>query len=335
MTYKQRVKAFQKKIGHIVKDGKYYKILYADFDINRMVIKEDNKAINPSRTTAYDDLAKGWIIEINNKVVTPDEYFLQNCENGDPSVKAITDRRLISYINTNKENPNFCKMVVDKLIELALTHSKDNIKKAAYKTCKEIGVVDEKFEDSYKKSYAKPKAERQKKISAHKSKYYNPSVGEFGFCCEAEKVAIIYGYVGKKKWGDYGIFVKNFASHFPYEASLLSEEQMNELFEKYKYESIIQKIRSQRMSRLHSELPDEVIKILKSYGLRVVRADGRGTKHQVKKCRRKKQYDRSRLSGYQIMKKNGTIIAGKKFELYEADVKDFLSKLQSGEIVIE
>lgn len=54
-----------------------------------------------------------------------------------------------------------------------------------------------------------------------------------------------------------------------------------------------------------------------------------------KRCRRKKQYDRSRLSGYQIMKKNGTIIAGKKFELYEADVKDFLSKLQSGEIVIE
>ena len=335
MTYKQRVKAFQKKIGHIVKDGKYYKILYADFDINRMVIKEDNKAINPSRTTAYDDLAKGWIIEINNKVVTPDEYFLQNCEDGDPSVKAITDRRLISYINTNKENPDLCKMAVDKLIELALTHSKDNIKKAAYQTCKEIGVVNEEFEDSYKKSYAKPKVERQKKISAHKSKYYNPSVGEFGFCCEAEKVAIIYGYVGKKKWGDYGIFVKNFTSHFPYEASLLSEEQMNELFEKYKYESIIQKIRSQRMSRLHSELPDEVIEILKSYGLRVVRADGRGTKHQVKKCRRKKQYDRSRLSGYQIMKKNGTIIAGKKFELYEADVKDLLSKLQNGEIVIE
>ena len=335
MTYKQRVKAFQKKIGHIIKDEKYYKILYVDFDINRMVIKEDNKAINPSRTTAYDDLAKDWIIEINNKVVTPDEYFLQNCEDGEPSVKAITDRRLISYINTNKENPDLCKLAVDKLIELALTHSKDNIKKAAYQTCKEIGVVDEKFEDNYKRSYAKTKIERQKNFSAHKSKYYNPSVGEFGFCCEAEKVAIIYGYVGKKKWGDYGIFVKNFTSHFPYEASLLSEEQMNELFEKYKYESIIQKIRSQRMSRLHSELPEEVTEILKSYGLRVVRADGRGTKHQVKKCRRKKQYDRNRLSGYQIMKKNGTIIAGKKFELYEADVKDFLNKLQSGEIVIE
>lgn len=36
------------------------------------------------------------------------------------------------------------------------------------------------------------------------------------------------------------------------------------------------------------------------------------------------------------MKANcGTIIAGKKFELYEADVMDFISKLQSGEIVIE
>lgn len=189
---------------------------------------------------------------------------------------------------------------------------------------------------TYKKSYTKTKVDRKPKLSAHKSKYYNPSVGEFGFCCEAEKIAIIYGYVGEKRWGDYGIFVKNFTSHFPYETSLLSEEQMHNLFEKYKYKSTIQKIRSQRMNRLHSELPEEATDILKSYGLRVVRADGRGTSHQVKKCRRKKDYDKGRLSGYRIIKANcGTIIAGKKFELYEADVMDFISKLQSGEIVIE
>lgn len=66
------------------------------------------------------------------------------------------------------------------------------------------------------------------------------------------------------------------------------------------------------MNRLHSELSEEVADILKSYGLRVVRADGRGTSHQVKKCRRKKDYDKGRLSGYRIIKANcGTIIAGK------------------------
>lgn len=334
MTYKQRVKAFQKEIGFIIRNEKYYKILYADFDTKRMVIKEVDKE-NPKNTTEYEVLSKDWIIEINNKTITPDEYFLQNCESSDPSVKAVTDKKLISYINENKEKES-CKIAVDKLIELALTYTKANVKRAAYQTCKEIGVVDEEFEKTYKKSYTKTKVDRKPKLSAHKSKYYNPSVGEFGFCCEAEKIAIIYGYVGEKRWGDYGIFAKNFTSHFPYEASLLSEEQMHNLFEKYKYENTIQKIRSQRMNRLHSELSEEVADILKSYGLRVVRADGRGTSHQVKKCRRKKDYDKGRLSGYRIIKANcGTIIAGKKFELYEADVMDFISKLQSGEIVIE
>lgn len=206
MTYKQRVKAFQKEIGFIIRNEKYYKILYADFDTKRMVIKEVDKE-NPKNTTEYEVLSKDWVIEINNKTITPDEYFLQNCESSDPSVKAVTDKKLISYINENKEKES-CKIAVDKLIELALTYTKDNVKRAAYQTCKEIGVVDEEFEKTYKKSYTKTKVDRKPKLSAHKSKYYNPSVGEFGFCCEAEKIAIIYGYVGEKRWGDYGILQK-------------------------------------------------------------------------------------------------------------------------------
>jgi hypothetical protein len=182
----------------------------------------------------------------------------------------------------------------------------------------------------------KNEKELQKKYAKNKSKYYNPTVGEFGFCCEAEKVAIIYNYIRQSKWGNYDLFEKNFTMHYPYEASLLTDEKMHELFEKYNDVDTIQKIRKERMDRIHSELPKEVIEVLKTYRLRVVRADGRGTSHQVIKCRRKKSYDKGRLSGYQLMKLNcGTVIAGKKFELYESDVMDFISKLQSGEIKIK
>ena len=127
MTYKQRVKAFQKEIGFIIRNEKYYKILYADFDTKRMVIKEVDKE-NPKNTTEYEVLSKDWVIEINNKTITPDEYFLQNCESSDPSVKAVTDKKLISYINENKEKES-CKIAVDKLIELALTYT--NVRKSA------------------------------------------------------------------------------------------------------------------------------------------------------------------------------------------------------------
>ena len=66
-----------------------------------------------------------------------------------------------------------------------------------------------------------------------------------------------------------------------------------------------------------------------------VRADGRGTKHSVKKCQRKKQYDVSRFSGYKILKGGTVVIAGKRYELYEDDIRSFIQQLQSGHIYLE
>ena len=75
----------------------------------------------------------------------------------------------------------------------------------------------------------KNEKELQKKYAKNKSKYYNPTVGEFGFCCEAEKVAIIYNYIRQSKWGNYDLFEKNFTMHYPYEAisSMKWEKHIN------------------------------------------------------------------------------------------------------------
>lgn len=172
------------------------------------------------------------------------------------------------------------------------------------------------------------------KKSAHKSKYYNPSVGEFGFCCESEIVAIVYNYIKRKDWGNFEKFVQNFTCYFPYEASLLSDGDLKKLFQKYNDSAIIEKIQSDRIKRINSELPRELNDLLGKYGLMTVRADGRGTKHSVKKCQRKKQYDVSRFSGYKILK-GGTVIAGKRYELYEDDIRSFIQQLQSGHIYLE
>lgn len=159
----------------------------------------------------------------------PDEYFLNGLEMEHANVIAlIRDKRLISYI---KENPECCECAVEKLKELALMSRKPAIKKNAFKTCSEIGVVSEEFENEYQKSYQKKRG--KKNPSAHKSKIYNPPVGEFGFCCEEEKMAILFSHIRKKNVGNFETFQIQFTNRYSYEASLLDIEDMKRLFQKY------------------------------------------------------------------------------------------------------
>lgn len=168
------------------------------------------------------------------------------------------------------------------------------------------------------------------------NKYY-PSVGEFGFCCEAEKMSILFSNMRKKNWDNFDVFKRDFKVRYADDANGIKKQKMKLLHQKY-YEYAIDgtmdKIKEERRDRLNSELSEDITNQLAAYDLRVTRADGRGTSHQVKKCRRKKQYNHDRLSGYCIMKTNGKVIAGKKFELYEDDVVDFLNKLDNNELTL-
>lgn len=265
--------------------------------------------------------------------ITPDKYFLSKVEEEHANVIGlIRDKKLIRYII---EQPDKSKEAIDKLKDFALNSKSPKIKRNALKTCRDLGLVDDEFLKEYQASFRKKKS--KKKPSSHKSKLYNPPVGEFGFCCEEERMAIVFNHIKDIK--NFDVFQREFTTRYPYEASLVSQSDMERLYKKY-YEYAtngkLAEIQHQRKNRINSTLPQDIINILRKYGLRVTRADGRGTSKPLKKCRRKKQYDADRLSGYRIISiKRGIPIAGKKYELYEDDVKDFTEKLISGEIVLD
>lgn len=265
--------------------------------------------------------------------ITPDKYFLSKVEEEHANVIGlIRDKKLIRYII---EQPDKSKEAIDKLKDFALNSKSPKIKRNALKTCSDLGLVDDEFLKEYQASFRKKKS--KKKPSSHKSKLYNPPVGEFGFCCEEERMAVVFNHIKDIK--NFDVFQREFTTRYPYEASLVSQSDMERLYKKY-YEYAtngkLAEIQHQRRNRINSTLSQDIINILKKYGLRVTRADGRGTSKPLKKCRRKKQYDADRLSGYRIISiKRGIPIAGKKFELYEDDVKDFTEKLISGEIVLD
>lgn len=271
--------------------------------------------------------------------VTPSQWFLARIEEEHANtICLLRDKRLIKYLNERKDNwDDSDNQVIAKITEFAKV-DKVKIRRQAYKTCCELGLVDEEFEKQ-RQEEMKANRQKKKKPSSHHSKLYNPKVGEFGFSCEEERMVIVFSHIKNKDMGNFEIFKRDFSSRYPYEASLLNDEEMQRLFEKY-YGYVetgkMAELQNERRDRINSQLPKELKAALKSYSLRVSRADGRGTIKVVKKCRRKKQYDKDRLSGYRILTiKKGIPIAGKRFELYEDDIRDFLEKVGSGEINLD
>lgn len=270
--------------------------------------------------------------------ITPSQWFLARIDEEHANIICLLrDKRLINYLSERKDNwDDYDYQVVARIKEFAVGN-KTKIRKQAYKMCCDLKLVDEEFEKQYKEVFAIKKQKRMP--PSHNSKVYNPKVGEFGFTCEDERIAIVFSHIKKKDRDNFDIFKRNFSTRYPYEARLLNNNKMKKLFNKYlAYIEIgkMAEIQKQRRDRIHSDLPKELIETLKNYGLRVTRADGRGTSKQVKKCRRKRQYDADRLSGYRVISiKKGIPIAGKRFELYEDDIKDFTEKLVSGEIILD
>lgn len=238
-----------------------------------------------------------------------------------------------------------CPELVKRITEILKTSRKQKVRKAAYRVLAYANIPGLKKLQCYTqkillgKKQAKKKDKKSPSPRKYTTKTYNAPIGEFGFCCEEEKMAICFSFIKKKNWDNYEMFKKTFSSYYRYDASLQTEESIRALYDKYYQYAMngkFEEIQKARKKRINSELPKEIIETLDSFGLRVTRADGRGTANVAKKCRRKKQYDKSRLSGFRIIpKKNGTVIAGKKFELYEEDVEDFCRKLVDGEIVIK
>ncbi|MBS7377921.1 MAG: hypothetical protein KIG42_08020 [Paludibacteraceae bacterium] len=269
-----------------------------------------------------------------NKNETPCQYFIRVIDDPNTTnyIAIIRSKELLNYLMENKEK---CKDGINKLQEILTTHKKQKVREAAYKVL--IAIDEEKYNCLRPYIYSRnPDKKNSPKIKSYKSKIYNAPVGDFGFCCEEEKMAILFSHIKEKNWDNFKIFKNTFSSRYRYDASLLDDEKMKKLYKKYYDYAVNGKIKTlqkERKARISSSLPKELNDTLYLYNLRYSRADGRGTSKVVTKCRRKKQYDKDRLSGFRILSKyNGKVIAGKNFELYENDVKDFCDKLLNGEI---
>ena len=194
--------------------------------------------------------------------ITPDKYFLSKVEEEHANVIGlIRDKKLIRYII---EQPDKSKEAIDKLKDFALNSKSPKIKRNALKTCRDIGLVDDEFLKEYQASFHKKKS--KKKPSSHKSKLYNPPVGEFGFCCEEERMAIVFNHIKDIK--NFDVFQREFTTRYPYEASLVSQSDMERLYKKY-YEYAtngkLAEIQHQRRNRINSTLSQDIINILKKW----------------------------------------------------------------------
>lgn len=340
MSGKEQFKKLLETMKFMTKDNEWYRLIYfvAENNTCRYKKAEGHKSAKDENTISYEEACKLYTVEIIEKNSLPDEYFFKKIQEPDNDIKrTVSNKKLINYV---KEHIDDCKEVIEKLKEIVRTYEDIEVRKEAYKTCLAIGVEGcEELEIYLKKSNSEQdRVKGKKRPSSHYSKLYNPPVGEFGFCCEEEKMAIVFSHI-KKSGYDYKSFQREFKVRYRYEASILNQSDMKRLYHKYcsylMYGKIAM-IQAERRYRINTDLPTDILNVLTSYGLRATRADGRGTSHKVSKCRKKKQYDRDRLSGYRIISiKKGIPIAGKKYELYENDIRDFIDKLENGEISLE
>lgn len=340
MSNKERFKEIKNSMGYIVKDGQYYRFIYYDVgnDLCKYVKYDKHLKANEINTLPYEQASKLHNIEVFENAYTPDQLFLSKVDNSDNGevINLLTRKSLTAYIRKNRDD---CTEVIEKIRELVQTHGNKSVRRAAYRVCESLQLDNLNELKKCLKQVKEDEKERQRKPSTHRSKLYNPPVGEFGFCCEEEKMVIVFSHLIRNKWEDYRNFEKEFKSRYPYEASLVDDGQMKELYEKYREYHIngtLKEFKEERWHRINDKLPKEIVDVLKKYRMRATRADGRGTTHRVSKCRRKKQYDQDRLSGYRLISlKKGIPVAGKRFELYKEDVEKICHMLDSGEINLD
>ena len=230
MTGKEQFKKLTETMGFMTNNDEWYKLIYFDNASNTCRYKKvgkSNKATEEN-TMSYEAACRLYNIEIIEKPPLPDQYFFTKIQEPNNNTKrTVSDKKLINYLELHKDE---CIEVIDKLKEIAQTHEDYQTRKAAYDTLEKLKVEGYETLKKYTfKNKATIKKER-KKPSAHKSKLYNPPVGEFRFCCEEEKMAIVFSHI--KNVRNFDVFQREFTTRYPYEASLLSQSDMERLYKK-------------------------------------------------------------------------------------------------------
>lgn len=141
MTGKEQFEQLKKELPYISKDGKWYQLKFYDVENNccHFRLMNSNNGIKEENVITYEKACELYNIELEEKIPTPDQYFLKKVDepNNTNIKRTVSDDTLKRYLNEHKEE---CTEVIEKLKEIIQTHPDYNVRKEAYKTCIEVGI---------------------------------------------------------------------------------------------------------------------------------------------------------------------------------------------------
>lgn len=143
MSGKEQFQKIKRETPYISKDGKFYAIKFYDEknDCCHYMVTDSNKGKSENKIPTYEDACKLYNIELEETIPTPDQYFLKKVdeESNTNILRTVSDATFIRYTKDHKED---CTESIEKLKAIVCTHKDKKVRKAAYKSCVEIGVDD-------------------------------------------------------------------------------------------------------------------------------------------------------------------------------------------------
>ena len=288
MSGKEQFQKIKRKTPYILKDGKFYAIKFYDEknDCCHYMVTDSHKGKSENEIPTYEDACKLYNIELEETIPTPDQYFLKKVdeESNTNILRTVSDATFIRYTKDHKED---CTESIEKLKAIVCTHKDKKVRKAAYKSCVEIGVDDveelQKYINNPEITEVEDSGTDQKEIKKSIPNRTNP--------LNKEKAIIIYMALAKR-YKEHrenitcGVFLNAWKEMFDCDKYNVSKESYKSLHDKQiaafayvkdefddkSYEEI-KAIRDTFMIYASKEVPTEIKQLAQSKGVIVTLAE--------------------------------------------------------------
>lgn len=288
MSGKEQFQKIKRETPYISKDGKFYAIKFYDEknDCCHYMVTDSHKGKSENEIPTYEDACKLYNIELEETIPTPDQYFLKKVdeESNTNILRTVSDATFIRYTKDHKED---CTESIEKLKAIVCTHKDKKVRKAAYKSCVEIGVDDveelQKYINNPEITEVEDSGTDQKEIKKSIPNRTNP--------LNKEKAIIIYMAL-VKRYKEHrenitcGVFLNAWKEMFDCDKYNVSKESYKSLHDKQiaafayvkdefydkSYEEI-KAIRDTFMIYASREVPTEIKQLAQSKGVIVTLAE--------------------------------------------------------------
>ena len=288
MSGKEQFQKIKRETPYISKDGKFYAIKFYDEknDCCHYMVTDSHKGKSENEIPTYEDACKLYNIELEETIPTPDQYFLKKVdeESNTNILRTVSDATFIRYTKDHKED---CTESIEKLKAIVCTHKDKKVRKAAYKSCVEIGVDDveelQKYINNPEITEVEDSGTDQKEIKKSIPNRTNP--------LNKEKAIIIYMALAKR-YKEHrenitcGVFLNAWKEMFDCDKYNVSKESYKSLHDKQiaafayvkdefddkSYEEI-KAIRDTFMIYASKEVPTEIKQLAQSKGVIVTLAE--------------------------------------------------------------